>query len=1131
MNNSKKSRKTLSRKILCLLVAGITCSSLTGSYASDSGSQPNSIREQQQATITVKGKVADTKGEPLIGVSVTVRGTTVGTITDIDGNYTINTTSGATLNFTYVGYKAQSHAVSSSTTLDITMIEDSQMMSEVVVVGFGVQKKENLTGAVASVDVDKALGSKPVADVTKALQGITPGLTITYKSGNLGADATINLRGVGTIQNNKEAGSPLILVDGVPSDLTLINPEDIANISVLKDASSASIYGARGAFGVVLITTKKGRADGDKVKFSYSTNIGFSKPTTLVEFVDPEEELPVMIMANDRVNPGKMSESFGMYHDKLLAGIKNWREKYSSSRSFNNKEMIYGEDWEIIDGRAYTYRVWDPNKEMLKDWTPQQTHNLSAQGRLGQSSNFMISLGYTDQKGFMRINTDKLKRYNANFNLNTQLTKWLKSDVGVLFSRRNMEEPFNYYNSSGLNISGENGYFGYYMRWGKYFPYGTYDGKYFRHAAGYMNAASMNNNQKDLLRLNASLTADVAKGLQFIAEYSFTTENTDIDIKGHPVQLLDFWSGGWDPNNIIGTAYKYVAAVGSTSDKVAQSNSKRENHVFNAYGTYTKSFNDSHNFKFMAGTNIEKNEFRRSYSERRNVMDPSSISDIQLATGTQFATSDWTILKPAHNEYAVAGFFGRVNYDYQGKYLLELNGRYDGSSNFPSGKLWGFFPSGSIGYRITEESFMQPVKKIANDIKIRASWGSIGNQDVIANAFRSMMDIQNSDWVVGGVLSPSVKTPGIVDPDITWETITTLDVGLDVRFLNNMFGVSFDWYQRNNKDMLAIERALPEGVGTSAPWTNSGDMRTRGYELSVDFNYPINKNISIYATAGLSDYQTEVTKWNNPTKSLGTFYEGMKIGEIWGFETDRLFQAGDFNADGTLVSGIPSQSALIDGAFKFGPGDVKYKNQDGDDVIGVGSLTAENHGDLKVIGNTTPRYQYNFRVGGTFYGFDIDVFFQGVGKRDYWAASDLVLPLYNRTDALYAKQMDYWTEENTGAHFPRPWVGHATNRFLSTASSTLTGLQGSNNFVTQSRYLLNMSYLRLKNITVGYTLPATLTSRIGIDKVRVYFSGQNLAEFKSSRLPVDPEINDTEAAWGRTYPYPRTLSFGLQVNF
>ncbi|MDR2127137.1 MAG: TonB-dependent receptor [Prevotellaceae bacterium] len=1074
-------------------------------------------------TKTVTGKVIggdDQQGIP--GATVLVKETNRGDATDIDGNFSIQVSKGQTLQFSAIGYTDQTIAVGDNDVINVTLQPDVSTLAEAVVVGYGTQRKENLTGAVATVDVEKTFNGKPVADVTKALQGITPGLSITYKSGNLGSGATVNLRGIGTIIDGiASAGTPLILVDGVATDLTLINPTDIANISVLKDAASASIYGTRAAFGVVLITTKKGQKADKKVRVNYSSNFAFSKPSNLVEFVDPETELPVLIQAAARTNPGARSESFGMYHDVLLPKIKEWKQKYANNRT--GKEMVYGEDWEIIDGRAYTYRIWEPHEEMLRSWTPTQNHNLLIQGNVGEESSYMVSLGYMEQSGFMKIKTDKLKRFNTNISFDTKLAKWLKASFNVQFARKNHEEPYNYYDGGGLNVSGSNGYFGYYLRWGQYFPYGTYEGKYFRHAPGYMNAANMNSLQTDLMRLNTNLVADITSDLKFNVEYSFTTERVDRVINGGTVQLLDFWSPGWDVNNVIGTAYKYVVAAGNAHDKVALGNSNNQNHVLNAYLTYTKQLGEGHNLKVTAGSNIEDNEFRRMYAERRNVMDASLI-DISLTNGDQYVTSTWNFLKPAHSEYAIAGFFGRINYDYKRKYLLEVNARYDGSSKFPVGHLWGFFPSASVGYRVSEEAFMQKVKEIANEIKIRASVGSIGNQNVASNAFRPMMTSGTAEWIVGTSYPFSVLAPGLVDPNLTWETVTTYDIGLDIQFLKNMVGLSFDWYQRTNSDILTTGKTLPQSVGASAPLTNTGELRTRGYEISANFNYSFNKDISVYAVATLSDYKTVVTKYNNPAKTLGSFYEGAVVGDIWGFETDRLFQEDDFNPDGTFKTGIPLQNKLIAGNFKYGPGDVKYKNLNGDNEISPGAKTVDDPGDMKVIGNSTPRYEYSIRIGGSFYGFDIDIFFQGVGKRDYWANSDLVLPFYNRTDALYGQQLDYWTSTNTNAYFPNPYVGHASNAIGAYAP-------GSNNFVAQTRYLLNMAYLRLKNLTIGYTLPVSLTQKIGVDKVRVYFSGQNLFEIKDSRLPVDPEINETEAQWGRTYPYPRTVSLGLQVNF
>ncbi len=1070
---------------------------------------------------TISGLVREkSTNEPLPGVSVIEKSTSNGTVTGNDGRFNLSVSADATLQFSFIGMRSQEIAVGNASTINVQLEPMISEVDEVVVVGYGTQRKANLTGAVASVDVGKALASRPIQDISKGLQGITPGLTITYGSGALNAGAKINVRGTGTIVNSKAAGSPLILVDGVPMDLSLVNPEDVASVSVLKDAASASIYGARAAFGVVLITTKSGAAS-DKINITYSNNFAFNTPTTVVEFSDPEIELPALI--NAKLRDGQAAEAFGMDFATLLPGIKRWKENYAHNRQ--SKEMVYGEDWEIINSRAYFYRIWDPNKEMLSDWTPQSNHNITASGKLGEKSSFIASLGYHSQEGVMKLHPDELKRLNINLGLNTQLTDWLKADLRAMSSRQIYEYPYNYYDGIGFNRS--NGYFGYYQRWGSYFPYGTYKGKYFRHAPGYMVNANTSNLTTDYVRWSASLTAEITSKLNLVTEYSIGVTDGRRKNVGGVIELWDFWSP-FNVNNIDASLSQLVAP-GTQHDRVSYVNSTDQTQVFNAYFNYNTTFKESHNLKAMVGMNLEWNEFERIYAERRGLMDRET-GEIGLGTGTQWVWPGNTDANPAHTQYAIAGYFVRVNYDYKGKYLLELNGRMDGSSRFPSNDRWAFFPSGSLGYRITEEAFMQGLKPVLNDLKIRASVGSIGNQEIKANAFLPTMPTKLADWITNGVTTPSVENPTVVDPGLSWERVTTYDAGFDARLVDNMFGITFDWYQRNTDGMLAPGKTLPNVFGASAPETNAGNLRTRGFELTLDFNHQINKNISVYAQATLADYKSVVTKWNNPSKLLGQFYEGMEIGEIWGFETDRLYQESDFDGkDATgkwiLKSDLPDPSALVKGNFKIGPGDVKYTNlEDDDNVINWGALTKDDHGDLKVIGNSDPHYQYNFRVGGAFYGFDIDVFFQGVGKRDFWSSSDLILPLYNRTDALYAHMLDFWTAENTDAFYPNPYAGHATNAVSS-------AIPGSNNFAAQSRYLTDLSYLRFKNLTIGYTIPSALSEKANIQKVRVYFSGQNLAEWTSKNLPVDPEVDETEAQWGRTFPYMRTFSFGLQVNF
>lgn len=1073
----------------------------------------------QQANVKVNGSVFDTTGEPLVGVNVVVKGTTIGTMTDFDGKFTLDVPQNAVLEFSYIGYKSQDITLGKQRNLKVTLEEDAQLVSEVVVVGFGTQKKENLTGAVSTVDVKKAIGSKANTDLTKSLQGTTPGLVITTSSGKLGGKPNIQIRGAGTMIDGKAKGNPLILVDGVPmEDLSLLNPSDVESVSVLKDAASASIYGARGAFGVILIKTKTGTKS-DRVNISYNGNFAWNKPTNLVQFSDPTVELPALIGAKDRA--GEVAEAFGMIFKDMLPKIQEWKQKYPNGKT--DKEMVYGEDWEVVNGRAYFYRIWDPHKEMLKNWAPQNSHNISMNGNMGENSSFLVSLGYSSQEGMFKTNPEKNRRYNANIGFNTKLAKWLTADFRTLFSRQEYDYPYNYYDGSGFDNT--NGYFGYYMRWGSYFPYGTYQGKYFRHAPGYLANANMSNLTTDYMRLSGSLNAEIMKGLNVVAEYSFAFDNARRKNNGGVVQLWDFWSP-FDINN-MDKSYSQLVAPGSSHDRVSRIGTTNQTQVFNAYATYEKLFDQKHNMKLTAGTNIEWNDAERTYTERRGLMDKDK-PEFGLATGGQYVWPGLLNSNPYHNQYAIAGYFMRANYDYMGKYLVELNGRVDGSSSFPRDDRWAFFPSGSLGYRVTEESFMQGLKPALTDLKLRGSYGSIGNQAVKQDAFLRIMSNSNANWIVNGTLAPSPNNYQLVGESLTWERVNTLDLGFDARFFNNMFGINFDWFQRDTKGVLSAGQALPEIFGASPSFVNSGNLRTRGIEIALDFNYKINKDINFFVTATLSDYKTKVTKWeDNSTKMLGSLYEGMEVGEIWGFETAGLFQESDFERQGdklVLKPGIASQDLLQKGKFVFGPGDVRYADLDGDGKISWGKGTAEDHGDLKKIGNNTPRFQYGFSVGGNFYGFDLNVFFQGVGKRDYWAASDLILPLYNRTDAMYEHQLDYWTPENPDAFWPNPFAGHATNAFKS-------AVPGSNNFFAQTRYLNDLSYLRLKNLTIGYTIPQRLTKKAYIQKARLFFTGENLAEFKSKRLPVDPEIDEAESQWGRTFPYFRTLSFGVQVNF
>ncbi|WP_160716545.1 SusC/RagA family TonB-linked outer membrane protein [Chitinophaga solisilvae] len=1031
----------------------------------------------------ISGTVTDKNNQqPIIGATVMAGKT--GTVTNTAGKFTLQVPAGTTtLHITFIGYKSLNVPVTGNKDYQIGLEPDERSLEQLVVVGYGTQKKANLTGAVTTVDVAKTMQSRPITDPSKALQGIVPGLNISFSNGGLTQAPAINIRGTGSINGTSR---PLLLVDNVETpDLTLINPDDIESISVLKDAASTSIYGARAAFGVVLIKTKSGGRN-TRSTVRYSNNFGWSTPTALPDFADPVKELSGLIDAGVRAGT-TTPELFGMQLAKLRDGIKKWQEQYAGNR--NGIEMVPGEDFELNPkGPTYFYRVWDVKDMMLKKWTPQQIQNISISGG-SEKIAYYLSGGYTNSGGIMKMNPDNLKKYNITAGVNASVNKWLDVDVKMLYRNFKYDYPYQYQS-----------YFQYLWRWGAYFPYGTYQGKYFRHTPGYLAAAQTNTVTDNYSRVNLGATLKLTKDLNIRADYTIGRDNSTRHVIGGKVTAWDFWAAGALALNNIASPSQDVVSYQAGNYKV---------NTFNMYATYDKKLNKDHSLKLMAGVNAEDADTINYGAYHRNYLDPTK-PEITLASGDQ-------LVDGSHLANAYAGFFGRVNYVFKDKWLLELNGRYDGASAFPYNNRWAFFPSASVGYRLTEEPFMQTFRRTLSDMKIRASYGALGNQDMGGKWYIPAMTASTVNWVNGGNLALGVDQPRAVAPNLTWERVKTLDIGTDISLFNNHIGVTVDWYQRNTENMLA-NKEIPATFGVSAPRENSGSFRTRGYEIAIDANYSINKDWQVYGTVAFWDSKTVFTEWNNPSMLLSQNYKGKVLGEIWGFETDRFFTKDD------KISELPDQKKLASGNFVFGPGDVKYKDLNNDSVINAGKVTLNDHGDLKVIGNSLPRYQYSFRIGTTYKGLDLDILFQGVGKQNYWGLGDITLPLYRGNDILYDHQLDFWTESNPDAKYPRPFPGNT--------NGTINGLlSGSNNFYPQSKYLLNLAYLRLKNITLGYTLPSHLVKRMHIQRLRIYASGQNLGEISNVGVPLDPEITTGEAnIFGRTFPFQRTYSFGLQVT-
>ena len=1112
----------MKRQLALLGALFLTCGSITIAHANPA---PQVVASN--ATSIVKGSVVDENGEPIIGASIQEVGTTRGTTTNVKGEFSLKAGVGAKLQISYVGYKTEN--VKAADGMKVKMVTDNALLDEVVVVGYGQQKKVNLTGAVSNVDLEKTLTARPEQDVTKALQGAIPGLTILTTSGDINEEATMKIRGIGSLNGT---GSPLIVVDGVPTEnLSMVNGNDIASISVLKDAASSSIYGSRAAFGVILITTKQAKK-GDRVSVNYTANFAWDKATYLPDYPDVPTQLEAALRAKARQGSGSV-ELFGMYFDQLLPYAKKWKEQNSGKIGYGEMRPYVDDnnvgDYRFIGNQPMYYADFDIQDIWYSNAAPSQSHNVTMSGSSGRTR-FFTSFGYNAKEDIMKFNPGQRKRYNATVNLQTDITDWLTAGTRINYSRRHFSRADTW-----------NNMYQYIWRWGSFFiPSGTINGEDFRVVAMQKQAARKVT-AFDQFKLNAFLKANITKELTVNADFTWQVDDFNSKSTDNSVYGMN-WSG---------TSPQWI--VGQSSTCTWRDNSKRETWTANFYVNYAKSINEAHNFNVMAGVNGENMTYDYFYAQRPELYS-LDYPELNLTYGDR---TKWQI-NASTKDRASAGYFGRINYDYKGIYLLELNGRYDGSSRFPEGDKWAFFPSASAGYRFSQEAYWDGLRDKVSNGKLRFSYGEIGNEDVGLDwpyvASISTISTGYVNWLNSSNSKVNeFDMPDWVSSSLTWERIKTIDVGLDLGILNDQITVGFDWFQRTTNDMFAPGKALPPSVGASTPTTNSGSLRTRGWELNINWRKQINKDLGLYANFSIGDSKSVVTKWDND-KNIGHpldrayAYEGEVWGDIWGFETERYFTEADFagkNADGSWIyaPGVADQTGLQTQTFVYGPGDIKFKDLNGDGKIDGGKGTEEDHGDLKVIGNCLPRYEYSFHIGGTYKGFDLDLFFQGVGKRDMWTQSAFVFPEMREADlAIYANQTSYniYDPENgivnisESNKFPCLFPG---NEYAGNVTG-VAGEGGCHNYYPQTKYLVDMSYLRLKNVTLGYTLPEELTKKAFIQKLRVYASCSNLFLLHkgSGDLPIDPEMNAGQGSlgygtWGRTYPITKSWSFGLQVTF
>lgn len=1111
---------------------------------------------QQQRKIT--GAVVDSKGEPLIGVSIKEKGTSNATVTDFNGRFELSVNNADTqLIVSYVGFVSQTLKAQSK--MRIVLKEDVKALSEVVVVGYGAQKKANLTGAVASVDVEKSLSSRPIADIGRGLQGVVPGMNVLVPTGEIGSDPLIKIRGqVGSIEGSN---APLILLDNVeiPS-IQMVNPNDVQSISVLKDVASSAIYGSKAAFGVILITTKNG-ANSNHFEVSYSNNFSWQTTAKKLE-MGGVDGLQYTLDAQTNRGAPMPAGGFWRVSPESMVKIREWQELYGSSVKWNDP-VRYGRDW-FFDGKEkFGYRIYDGVKAMVSDWTPTMSHNLSVTGKSGNTSLY-IGLGYLNQNGMMRTaKHDDFHRYNASFNIQSEINRLLTIRASTIYSDRNKRYP-------GVGTTSADPWL-YLYRWSPLFPIGVTEHGNQLHEPSYeLGAANTDNLQDKYYNINLGFTLNFTKDWEFKMDYTYdrqTREQNQSAIQfrggqmwyapvewkenGYPV-YVDEQGNRTDTGGI--PAYRFPVSdyySNITANYVDQMSRGEDNNTFNAYSTYNLRLGkeQEHHFKFMLGMKQVTSQWTYHSTRRMGLIDQSNPQFL-LADG------EWTG-QGNRNWESQLGFFGRLNYSYADRYLLEGNVRRDGSSKFPKHLRWKTFPSFSAGWVFTNETFVQPITKVLSFGKLRASWGSIGDQTVANSLYRSILSHGESKWLNDKGLKPVLYgTPSIIDNDITWQRIETLDFGVDLRFLKNQLGLTFDWFKRDTKDMIIPGEDLPVTLGTSAPKGNYGNLETKGWELALDFNHRFANGLGLNINVSLADAITFVTKgadyltpWEDRDLSTG-YSTGRRYGDIYGFVTDRLFQKEDFVYDekgkivttnviykGTLrrtnkqSTQYPVYQVHYEDGDKliFSPGDVKFVDLNGDGYITPGSGTNGDPGDQTVIGNSTPRYEYSFRIGLDYKGFDFSVYCQGIGKRKIWGAGQLAIPGYSAKEGAIPRTFatDYWTEDRTDAFYPRAWDLGGNN----------TGFS----MQRQSKYLLNMAYLRVKNISLGYTVPKLLLSKVKLTKARVYVSLENFITFDKLRgLPIDPEAISGYSMFSHRYNLSRTgtgtptfksLSCGVQLSF
>jgi TonB-linked SusC/RagA family outer membrane protein len=1050
---------------------------LTGvlpSYAIDGTKEPVAVQQ-----LAVSGRVTDSQtGEPMPGVNILVKGTTIGSITDINGKYSLASVSGnATLVFSFIGYVSQEVSVSNKATIDISLVSEVKGLDEVVVVGYGTQKKVNLTGSVSSIS-SEVLENRPVPNVGTALLGVSPNLNIELSGygGEPGASVNWNIRGMGSISGND---SPLILVDGVEMDINNLDPSNIESISILKDASASAIYGSRAPFGVVLITTKKGKR-GDAVSIEYNNNIAFGAPLGIAHM----ENSVIFATAYNQASANAGSPA--VFPDEQVQRMQGWLDgTYTTEYDPANPPNS------IWSGRRVGNASYDWPGEYIRKQKIDQKHNINISGGTDRTQ-YYISLGLYDEGSFYADGYDDYKRYDVMANFNSKITNWLSFDLSTKYAKSSMDYPL------GITTVERRYFFHNLYLFGPNTPKYNINGSSANAMSRSIEGSGRDMTDRSNLIVTVGSEIEPIKGWKTNISFNFNETQLNQTVNPKPI-MVELGTGAF-------------GNVGKPSAAYEAMFSRSPYELFNVITSYEKTLGN-HYIKGLVGYEQDDKFYTYLYARGDNLI-TNEVPSISTALGTK--TIDDT-----KYDWATQGIFGRLNYNFKEKYLIEFSTRYNGSSRFAPGSRWGFFPSGSAGYQVSKENFWSPVEPYVNRLKLRASYGSLGNQNVSSYLYIPSVPIVNeAPWIIAGERPPYAQTPSLISQGLTWEKITTFNFGVDAGFLKNRLELTFDWFNRQTADMFGPQETLPYTLGTGTPTANNAEMETKGYEIVLSWKDNIKSDFSYNAQISIGDSRSTILRYRNESGFIDSWYNGKNVGEIWGFVSDGLIQ--DANEE------MPNQTAIYS---RWQPGDMKYRDLNGDGKITTGNRTLDDHGDLTVIGNNTPRFNIGIAGGFNWKGIDFNMHWAGIGKYDYYPSTESVT-FWGLTTSWGGSAvlkgtpvLDYWRPAdetnifgpNTGAYLPRPYFSSETNK----------------NTRVQSKYLLNAAYLRLKNVQLGYTVPAGLSQKIHVQKARIFISGENLITFKSVPKAIDPEQTITAGYTntGAFYPLSRSYSIGLNVKF